>query len=104
MLVENVSQKATGVEGAYSDESGGDREVYDRPHRPARGSDAALRGLPAAVPEAAQRGVALLQDDFEWEFLLLDFGNNEAIEVFVHGRDKNFGASRYDLTFFRRQG
>jgi len=55
MLVENVSQKATGVEGADSDDSGGDRKVYDRPHRPARGSDAALRGLPAGVPEGAQR-------------------------------------------------
>ena len=51
----NVSQKATGIEGAYGDESGGDREVYDRPHRPARASAAALRGLPATVPQGAQR-------------------------------------------------
>src|SRR5713101_848796 len=51
----NVSQKATGIEGAYGDESGGDREIYDRPHRPAGGTPAALRGLPAAVPQGAQR-------------------------------------------------
>src|ERR1035438_2256266 len=37
------------------DESGGNRGLHDHPHRPAGESAAALRALPAAMPEGAQR-------------------------------------------------
>src|ERR1022692_270044 len=50
----NVHQKATGIEGPYRDESGGNRGLHDHPHRPAGESAAALRALPAAMPEGAQ--------------------------------------------------
>src|ERR1039458_8870000 len=54
----NVHQKATGIEGPYRDESGGNRGLHDHPHRPAGESAAALRALPAAMPEGAQRASA----------------------------------------------
>ena len=50
----DVYQKATGIEGAYRDESGGARAVHDGPHRPTRAQAAALWGLPATVSEGAQ--------------------------------------------------
>jgi hypothetical protein len=50
----NVSQEAAGVESAYGYESGGDRAVHDRLHRPTGTSVAALWGLPTALPEGAQ--------------------------------------------------
>src|ERR1022692_3720478 len=54
----NVHQKAIGIEGPYRDESGGNRGLHDHPHRPAGESAAALRALPAAMPEGAQRASA----------------------------------------------
>ena len=54
----NVSQKATEIESAHRDESGGNREVHDHPHRPTGKSDAALRTLPAAMSKCARRAKA----------------------------------------------
>src|ERR1017187_4536326 len=54
----NVHQKATGIEGPYRDESGGNRGLHDHRHRPAGESAAALRALPAAMPAGAPRASA----------------------------------------------
>src|ERR1035441_5942445 len=54
-----------GIEGPYRDESGGNRGLHDHPHRPAGESAAALRALPAAMPEGAQR----LRQSREWRDL-----------------------------------
>src|SRR3989442_7909260 len=51
----DVHQETTRIESAYGDESGGDREVHDHPHRPAGGAAAAMRALPSAMPGGPQR-------------------------------------------------
>src|SRR2546425_11929543 len=51
----DVHQETTRIESTYGDESGGDREVHDHPHRPAGGAAAAMRALPSAMPGGPQR-------------------------------------------------
>src|SRR5215471_16791045 len=50
----NVSAKTIGIDGPYRHEGRGDGEVPDRAHRQAGISAAALRGVPAAMPEGTQ--------------------------------------------------
>src|SRR5580700_11744112 len=51
----NVHQKAVRIEGPYRDDGGGNRGVHDYPHRPTGWATAAVRTLPASLPESAQR-------------------------------------------------